>query len=131
MAGVSYRLAQLGLGNATVPMAEIARQRLYTNLDPITGYLTPVVDPLSYTVMAAPGVASPEGQAFMLIMEASWRDWIAEGGPNIRETSPARALPPTPVGGSAQNAAASIAAGSGLKNWISLGVAAFLVSFVL
>jgi len=42
------------------------------------GWLTPVVDPYSYGVQ---GTQSPEGQAFVLEMQAAWRDWVAAGSP--------------------------------------------------
>lgn len=35
--------------------------------------LSPVVDPESF---AAQGDSSPEGEAFVLLMEAAWRDWF-------------------------------------------------------
>lgn len=44
------------------------------------GWLTPVVDPYSYS---DPGVHSPEGEAFVLGMQAAWRDWVAAGSPGV------------------------------------------------
>lgn len=35
------------------------------------------MNPNSYT---QEGTQSPEGQAFLLLMEAAWRDWIGGGG---------------------------------------------------
>ncbi|KAH7910426.1 Six-hairpin glycosidase-like protein [Hygrophoropsis aurantiaca] len=40
------------------------------------GWLTPVVNPYSY---GSEGQNSPEGQAFVLEMQAAWRDWVADG----------------------------------------------------
>ncbi|KAF9231375.1 hypothetical protein BU15DRAFT_90927 [Melanogaster broomeanus] len=40
------------------------------------GWLTPVVDPYSYP---DPGQDSPEGQAFVLSMQAAWKDWVSDG----------------------------------------------------
>ncbi|KAG0694705.1 Six-hairpin glycosidase-like protein [Suillus ampliporus] len=40
------------------------------------GWLTPVVNPYSY---GAQGSDSPEGQAFILEMQAAWRDWVTDG----------------------------------------------------
>jgi hypothetical protein len=52
------------------------------------GWLTPVVNPESY---GAQGSESPEGQAFVLEMQAAWQDWEANGakGANsAREAGP-------------------------------------------
>lgn len=95
LAASSYRLAQLGLGNSTVPAAAIARANLYSRINSTTGNLLPVVDPLSYTVE---GKSSPEGLSFMLILDAAYRDWSDAGGDSIREREPPKAggsgLPP-------------------------------------
>ncbi|KAI6111803.1 Six-hairpin glycosidase-like protein [Pisolithus croceorrhizus] len=40
------------------------------------GWLTPVVDPYSY---ADQGQDSPESEAFVIAMQAAWRDWVADG----------------------------------------------------
>lgn len=40
------------------------------------GWLTPVVNPESYTVQ---GQDSPESEAFMLEMQSAWRDWVMTG----------------------------------------------------
>ncbi|TFK62615.1 hypothetical protein BDN72DRAFT_848456 [Pluteus cervinus] len=40
------------------------------------GWLTPVVNPDSFTQK---GSDSPEGQAFVVMMQASWNDWQADG----------------------------------------------------
>ena len=40
------------------------------------GWLTPVVDPDSYTVE---GQNSPESEAFVLDMQSAWRDWVRDG----------------------------------------------------
>ncbi|KII90447.1 hypothetical protein PLICRDRAFT_38994 [Plicaturopsis crispa FD-325 SS-3] len=42
------------------------------------GWLTPVVNPHSY---GSEGSMSPEGQAFVVEMQAAWRDWVAAGSP--------------------------------------------------
>jgi hypothetical protein len=77
LASVSYRLASLSLSNTTIAAAERSRLALYPLVNPTTGVLLPVVNPLSYTLE---GTLSPEGQAFILLMEASWRDWVGGGG---------------------------------------------------
>lgn len=64
-------------------MAEFSRKRLSgathaAGLLHFTadGWLTPVVDPYSYPDQ---GQDSPEGQAFVISMQAAWRDWVADG----------------------------------------------------
>ncbi|KAI5981511.1 Six-hairpin glycosidase-like protein [Pisolithus marmoratus] len=44
------------------------------------GWLTPVVDPYSYLEQ---GQQSPEGEAFVIAMQAAWRDWVAGGAIGI------------------------------------------------
>ena len=48
------------------------------------GWLTPVVNPNS---IASQGQTSPEGQAFILLMQATWRDWVDDGaqGANVAQ----------------------------------------------
>ena len=40
------------------------------------GWLTPVVNPYNYTQQ---GNDSPEAQAFVILMQAGWRDWVSMG----------------------------------------------------
>jgi len=40
------------------------------------GWLTPVVNPDSY---GSQGSDSPESEAFVLQMDAAWRDWVTDG----------------------------------------------------
>lgn len=89
MTSVSYRLAQLGLSMVTIPAAERARQTIYASINSKTGVLRPVVNPNAYPYE---GTESPEGQAFILLMEAAWRDWVGGGG--IISTPASSELPP-------------------------------------
>lgn len=73
LTSVSYRLAQLELSTSTIQQAESTRAAIYTHISASTGVLSPVVDPLSYGNQGR--TTSPEGQAFVLLMEAAWRDW--------------------------------------------------------
>ena len=47
------------------------------------GWLTPVVNPLQWGVE---GSESPEGQAFVLEMQAAWRDWVAGGSKGVKNS---------------------------------------------
>ncbi|KAG2155213.1 Six-hairpin glycosidase-like protein [Suillus bovinus] len=51
------------------------------------GWLTPVVNPYSY---GAQGSDSPEGQAFILELQAAWRDWVADGAQGANDAREAR-----------------------------------------
>ncbi|KAG1727760.1 Six-hairpin glycosidase-like protein [Suillus paluster] len=51
------------------------------------GWLTPVVNPYSY---GAQGSDSPEGQAFILEMQATWRDWVTDGAQGTNSAHEAR-----------------------------------------
>ncbi|KAL6301871.1 hypothetical protein BKA93DRAFT_737895, partial [Sparassis latifolia] len=83
LASTVYRLAVLsGAGAADVAGAERARGALaaaahFTG----GGALTPVVDPYEWARAADAGQVSPEGQAFVVEMQAAWRDWVGAGSP--------------------------------------------------
>ncbi|KAG2049356.1 Six-hairpin glycosidase [Suillus hirtellus] len=51
------------------------------------GWLTPVVNPYSY---GAQGSDSPEAQAFILELQAAWRDWVADGAQGANSAREAR-----------------------------------------
>jgi hypothetical protein len=53
-------------------------QYVKSQIDPLTGWLHGVVNPIDFTT-TGPDVQSPEGQAFVLLMHAAWRDWKAGG----------------------------------------------------
>lgn len=76
LASAAYRLAVLGaipLDGAVVAAAERVRLAVEAGVRE-NGWLSPVSDPLSFTVA---GRESPEAQAFVLLMEAAWVDWKA------------------------------------------------------
>ncbi|KAF8609496.1 hypothetical protein BDV93DRAFT_485133 [Ceratobasidium sp. AG-I] len=52
--------------------AALARKAVAASVDPTTGWLLNVVNPWSYSQR---GTTSPEGQAFVLMLEAAARDW--------------------------------------------------------
>ena len=49
------------------------------------GWLSPVVDPLNIGVE---GGMSPEGEAFVLMLHAAWRDWSSAGCPGAPKSAP-------------------------------------------
>jgi hypothetical protein len=55
------------------------------------GWLSPVVDPLN---VGSEGSQSPEGQAFVLMLYAAWRDWnAASNGQWINSATPGSSIP--------------------------------------
>jgi hypothetical protein len=102
LASSVYRLAVLTKDGSHASSAESARKALSStnssssssnsnntnstssNLKHITpqGWLTPVVNPMVYTDQ---GSQSPEGQAFVVEMQAAWKDWVAAGSPSSGE----------------------------------------------
>ncbi|KAF8556640.1 hypothetical protein OG21DRAFT_1554694 [Imleria badia] len=83
LASTVYRLSLLWDVHTYLPQAEFARKSLSSPANTYgllhfteNGWLTPVVDPYSYPNK---GQDSPEGQAFVISMQAAWRDWVADG----------------------------------------------------
>jgi len=92
LASTVYRLSTLAGKHNHIPLAERTRIALtaVSNLDngppngtfafmvhfDIDGWLTPVVDPSQF---GQSGSQSPEAQAFVLMMQASYRDWAQAG----------------------------------------------------
>jgi hypothetical protein len=55
------------------------------------GWLCPVVDPLN---VGSEGSQSPEGQAFVLMLHAAWRDWnAANNGQRTNSATPGASIP--------------------------------------
>ncbi|EJD47722.1 Six-hairpin glycosidase [Auricularia subglabra TFB-10046 SS5] len=75
LAAATYRLALLRNAYHHLPNAERVRKELVSRVDS-DGWLAPVVNPESF---AAEGSHSPEGQAFIVLMHAAHRDWVADG----------------------------------------------------
>ncbi|GAA5911097.1 hypothetical protein JCM5296_002458 [Sporobolomyces johnsonii] len=91
LTAATFRLASIGSnsnGTSVTPLlvaAETAYQTLTsTNSTSLhvspEGVLSPVVDPVSYGEQLEVGGVSPEGEAFVLLMESARRDWIEAGG---------------------------------------------------
>ncbi|KZT60763.1 hypothetical protein CALCODRAFT_522895 [Calocera cornea HHB12733] len=87
LASVSYRLATLPVhaSYSTVPQAEKARQLVFGPALGSDGWLSPVVDPYQYP---DPGSQSPESEAFVLLLQAAYRDWGMLGTPGQTGSAP-------------------------------------------
>lgn len=97
MASSVYRLAVLSKCYTHLPAAELFRSALINNTASTSitlpsprndtvgidkdGWLTPVVNPLSFAVV---GSQSPEGESFVLLMEAARSDWVSKGSKGIK-----------------------------------------------
>jgi hypothetical protein len=89
LASTVYRISVLRGDHSHIAQAEASRKALSwsnssygSGTQHITadGWLTPVVNPLEYGVE---GSNSPEGEAFVLEMQAAWRDWVAAGSKGV------------------------------------------------
>ncbi|GAA5872702.1 hypothetical protein JCM3774_005034 [Rhodotorula dairenensis] len=74
LAASAYRLAQLTGDTSFVPQADTVRAAVFAAVDSSTGWLAPVVNPLSFKARAS---QSPEGEAFVLLLQAAYRDYVA------------------------------------------------------
>ncbi|KAF8308543.1 hypothetical protein DL93DRAFT_2086720 [Clavulina sp. PMI_390] len=90
MAANTFRLAQILYSPSThsssytvpgqtlspnVAAAEKARQYIVNHVNTTTGIVGPVVNPEDWSSELAAGGTSPEGQAFLLLLQAAYRDW--------------------------------------------------------
>ncbi|KIJ53229.1 hypothetical protein M422DRAFT_58565 [Sphaerobolus stellatus SS14] len=92
IAASTYRFALLTGTYKNLPNAEKSRGVLSNGSHfSSTGFLQPVVNPLDWSHA---GSDSPEGQAFVVMMQAAWRDWVAQGSPGKNS-----ACGLTPLGG--------------------------------
>lgn len=78
----SSALSSVAPAGRSLTAAEASYQALTANNRHISpdGVLSPVTDPLSFKWELEAGQVSPEGEAFVLLMEAARRDFIANGG---------------------------------------------------
>ncbi|KAK7050887.1 hypothetical protein VNI00_004999 [Paramarasmius palmivorus] len=97
LAATVYRLSLLRDVHHFLPKAEASRKALYAtssngSLQHFTqdGWLTPVVNPHSF---GKEGADSPEGQAFVLEMDAAWKAWVADGSKGANSVSGFKHLP--------------------------------------
>ena len=97
LASTVYRLALLGNVHKYLPMAETSRKALWapasspssnngSSLQHFTSdmWLTPVVNPEN---VGQQGSQSPEGQAFVVELDAAWKDWVNAGSPGANAAS--------------------------------------------
>ncbi|EJD46957.1 glycoside hydrolase family 105 protein [Auricularia subglabra TFB-10046 SS5] len=75
IAAATYRLSSLRSVHDHIEDAERLRQALVSHVDD-DGWVAPVVNPESFR---KEGQHSPEGQAFVLLLHAAHRDWVATG----------------------------------------------------
>ncbi|EJU06613.1 Six-hairpin glycosidase [Dacryopinax primogenitus] len=79
LASVSFRLATLPSSLRsfhTIPSALRAQTLINSAGLSTDGWLQPVVDPYDYPLR---GTKSPEGQAFVLLLQAAYSEWSAQG----------------------------------------------------
>ncbi len=74
LGAVSIRYTQLTGDLAHLPNAYRALKLVKASVN-ADGWLLGTVDPLAFNTPSAPGKYSPEGQAFVLLLHAAWRDF--------------------------------------------------------
>jgi hypothetical protein len=79
MASTVYRLAVLQGQYRHIQQAQNVRKTIFaangTHIDS-SGWLTPVVDPMGFSVL---GSKSPESEAFILLLLSAYLDWNTAG----------------------------------------------------
>jgi len=76
LASVTYRMAAITNDTTLIPYANRALELARQSIDD-EGWLMNTVDPYTFsTTSAAAGGHSPEGQAFVLLLHAAWRDYV-------------------------------------------------------
>lgn len=79
LASVTYRMAVFTNDTTLIPHANKALALIQDSVSE-DGWLQNTVDPYTFTTATAPGSHSPEGQAFVLLLHAAWRDfaqWVS------------------------------------------------------
>lgn len=74
LAAATFRYASITGDVTHIPAAICALQLIRNSVDS-DGWLQNTVDPLQFSVPSAPGQHSPEGQSFVLLLEAAAFDW--------------------------------------------------------
>lgn len=77
MASAALRLSTLGLNSDYVTFGEQIHSTIAARYLNSSGYLTNAVDPINWSEQ---GTESPEGQAFVVLMQAAYDEYRAKGG---------------------------------------------------
>ncbi|KAI0347412.1 Six-hairpin glycosidase [Trametopsis cervina] len=75
LAAVTYRHAVHTGSLLLIPHANAAMSLIRHSVD-VDGWLHGTVDPETFVTQSLPGQFSPEGQAFVLLLHAAWRDLV-------------------------------------------------------
>ena len=79
IASITFRLAVIQGGNPVyISNANAAYDFVSSNIDS-DGWLRNTVDPLTFYNLSSPNATSPEGQSFVLLLEAArsdFQDWV-------------------------------------------------------
>ena len=76
MAATTFRFANIMNNSTHIQAATLALQLVQDSIND-QGWLLNTVDPLSFSSPSAPGQYSPEGQSFVLLLEAALADWLS------------------------------------------------------
>lgn len=76
LAAVTYRYAVLTGDVSLIPSANRALNVIRQSVDS-DGWLHNTVNPETFNAPSPPGLFSPEGQAFVLLLHSAWRDFAA------------------------------------------------------
>ncbi|KAK0242478.1 glycoside hydrolase family 105 protein [Armillaria nabsnona] len=82
LAAVTYRMAAYNNDTSLIPNADKAFELIKGNIDD-EGWLQGTVDPYTFTTATAVDGYSPEGQAFVILLAAAWRDYIVFNSTSI------------------------------------------------
>lgn len=74
MAAATYRLASFNQDLSRIEAADKAYKLVVDSVSE-DGWLLNAIDPLNWDQRETPGVWSPEGQSFVLLVHAAWRDF--------------------------------------------------------
>ncbi|EEB98710.1 hypothetical protein MPER_01734, partial [Moniliophthora perniciosa FA553] len=86
LASVTYRMAMYTNDTTHIANADRALALVQDNVDE-SGWLQQTVDPYTFSTPSKSGSHSPEGQAFVLMLHAAWRDYEEYVGANYTSTS--------------------------------------------
>ncbi|KAI9447313.1 Six-hairpin glycosidase-like protein [Lactarius psammicola] len=81
LAASTFRFASITGNDTHIPAATRALRLIRDSVDD-QGWLLNTVDPLTFSAPSPPGVHSPEGQSFVLLLEAAvsaWQSWEKYG----------------------------------------------------